>query len=120
MLRGRRRRVIRKRDQIDSAGAARVDPETDQPAALVDRLEAQQPHRGGRIALQLPSGVAPASLAIVEISTKPFINLVWIGALLMLFGTIMAGVRRAAEQQPAVVRRTPKRRLQPAAGKGSK
>jgi len=73
----------------------------------------------GRVALHLPaagtagaaSGVSPAPLAplsppaerfaVIELSTKPLINLVWIGALLMLVGTAMAGMRRASYEIPA-------------------
>jgi hypothetical protein len=54
----------------------------------------------GRVALVLP-GTAPAQAAIVELSTKPLVNLVWIGALLALLGTALAGLRRAMERGPA-------------------
>jgi len=72
----------------------------------------------GRVALHLPSagtagaapGVSPAPLAplsppaerfaVIELSTKPLINLVWIGALLMLIGTALAGLRRATYEIP--------------------
>jgi hypothetical protein len=37
----------------------------------------------------------------VDLSTKPFINLVWIGVLLAFLGTALAGIRRAAEKAPA-------------------
>ena len=33
----------------------------------------------------------------VEISTKPFINLVWLGAILMLGATFLVVVRRAQD-----------------------
>jgi cytochrome c biogenesis factor len=55
---------------------------------------------GGRAALILPGTVLAAGTAIVELSTKPFINLVWIGALLVLAGTSLAALRRAAETAP--------------------
>jgi len=60
---------------------------------------------GGRVALALPSGGAPVSMATLEVSTKPWINLVWVGALLALIGTAIAGMRRAAETLPAPARR---------------
>jgi cytochrome c-type biogenesis protein CcmF len=51
----------------------------------------------GRVALQMP-GAAPASIAIVDVSTKPLVNLVWVGAVVMLLGSSLAGLRRAGEQ----------------------
>jgi cytochrome c-type biogenesis protein CcmF len=52
----------------------------------------------GRVALHLPHEPAPAGpVAMVELSTRPLVNLVWIGALLTLLGSALAGVRRAAE-----------------------
>jgi cytochrome c-type biogenesis protein CcmF len=38
-----------------------------------------------------------AAVAVLEFSTKPLVNLVWIGALVTLLGSAMAGVRRAIE-----------------------
>ncbi len=69
----------------------------------IARLDADN----GRIAVVLPGGAA-ADLAIVEFSTKPLVNLVWIGALLTLLGSALAGVRRATEQR-APPERAPKR-----------
>jgi cytochrome c-type biogenesis protein CcmF len=57
----------------------------------------------GRVAVALPAP-AVASVAMVDFSTKPFINLVWIGALLTLFGTVLSALHRAAEQTPRAVR----------------
>jgi cytochrome c-type biogenesis protein CcmF len=52
-----------------------------------------------RVAVVLPGAVSEGALAVVEFSTKPLVNLVWIGALLALAGTALAGIRRAAEQR---------------------
>jgi cytochrome c-type biogenesis protein CcmF len=52
-----------------------------------------------RIAAVLPGAVSESALAVVEFSTKPMVNLVWIGALLALLGTALAGIRRASEQR---------------------
>ncbi len=52
----------------------------------------------GRVALLLPAAPIAATMAVVDLSTKPFINLVWIGALLAVFGTGLAGLRRATEK----------------------
>jgi hypothetical protein len=60
------------------------------------RIDADQ----GRVALALPHGTS-TTVAILEFSTKPLVNLVWIGALLALLGTALAGLRRALEARPA-------------------
>ncbi len=41
-----------------------------------------------------------AGFAVVDFSTKPLVNLVWIGALVTLLGSILAGVRRAIQVRP--------------------
>jgi cytochrome c-type biogenesis protein CcmF len=63
----------------------------------VARIDADR----GRVAVVLPAGAAPPPAAVVELSTHPFVNLVWIGALLTLVGSALAGLRRAAERAPA-------------------
>jgi cytochrome c-type biogenesis protein CcmF len=55
------------------------------------------------ILVALPGGAAapaaaPPGHALVELSTKPFISLVWIGAVLALVGSALAGLRRAGEK----------------------
>jgi cytochrome c-type biogenesis protein CcmF len=55
----------------------------------------------GRVAVSLPAGSVAAGVAVVDLSTKPYINLVWIGVLLAFLGTALAGIRRAAERAPA-------------------
>ncbi len=70
----------------------------------------------GRVALALPGPhIHAAALATIEVSTKPWINLVWVGALLALIGTAIAGLRRAGEARPAPVRRV--RGMTPASAK---
>jgi cytochrome c-type biogenesis protein CcmF len=49
----------------------------------------------------LLSGTPVTSLAVVDFSTKPLVNLVWVGALLTLLGAILAGIRRAIEASTA-------------------
>jgi cytochrome c-type biogenesis protein CcmF len=65
-------------------------------AVQVVRIDADR----GRVAVVFP-GLSAGPTAIVEVSTKPLINLVWIGALLALFGSALAGVRRAVDRLPA-------------------
>jgi cytochrome c-type biogenesis protein CcmF len=71
----------------------------------VARIDADR----GRVAVVLPGGAA-AKAVVVELSTHPFVNLVWIGALLALIGSALAGLRRAAEPAP---KRRPVSRLVP-------
>ena len=60
-----------------------------------------------RVGVLLP-GAETASQAVLEFSTKPLVNLVWVGALLTLLGAALAGVRRALEVRPGGRgRRTP-------------
>ncbi len=59
----------------------------------------------GRVAAMLPGAVASGGeIALVEFSTKPLVNLVWIGALLTLLGAALAGIRRASEQRAQATR----------------
>jgi cytochrome c-type biogenesis protein CcmF len=52
-----------------------------------------------RVGVLLP-GAGATSLAVVEFSTKPLVNLVWVGAVLTVLGAILAGIRRAIEISP--------------------
>jgi cytochrome c-type biogenesis protein CcmF len=53
----------------------------------------------GSVAITLPAESIPATaVAVVDFSTKPLVNLVWIGALITLIGSGLAGIRRAAER----------------------
>jgi cytochrome c-type biogenesis protein CcmF len=63
----------------------------------------------GRIAVMLPESPEAAAVVTIDMSTKPLVNLVWVGALLMLIGTAIAGVRRAREQTVKEPRRAPVR-----------
>jgi hypothetical protein len=66
---------------------------------------------GATAATSSPASPPPAPaerFAVIEVATKPLINLVWIGALLMLIGTAMAGARRAAYETPAAARSRPR------------
>jgi cytochrome c-type biogenesis protein CcmF len=53
----------------------------------------------GRVALVLPGAAQPGagSVLAVELSTKPFINLVWLGAILMLASTFLIVFRRTRD-----------------------
>jgi hypothetical protein len=65
----------------------------------------------GRVALELP-GMARSEMGnilAVEVSTKPLINLVWLGAVVMLGSAFLSVLRRALD-----LRRTPAPRPQAA------
>jgi cytochrome c-type biogenesis protein CcmF len=85
----------------------RVSPAMKQSSAGYDPLPADVPGLGplvlagidadhARAAVLLPGAAAGGSVALVELSTKPLVNLVWIGALVALAATALAAVRRAA------------------------
>lgn len=47
-------------------------------------------------------GILPSpEIAVVEVSTKPLVNLVWLGTILMVLGGALASHRRARESQTA-------------------
>jgi cytochrome c-type biogenesis protein CcmF len=52
-----------------------------------------------RVGVMRP-GAGPVSQAVLEFSTKPLVNLVWVGALLTLLGAALAGLRRAIDVVP--------------------
>ena len=82
--------------RVSSGGTQPLDARVPDLGELrVARIDADR----GRVAVVLPAGGA-RSAAVVELSTHPFVNLVWIGALLTLIGSAMAGLRRAAERAP--------------------
>jgi cytochrome c biogenesis factor len=58
----------------------------------------------GKVALILPgSGSRPSQdVLAVEVSTKPLINLVWIGAVLMLASVFLSAFRRLLDLQRIV------------------
>jgi cytochrome c-type biogenesis protein CcmF len=84
--------------QVGAGGNQPVDAQVDGLGALsLAKIDADH----GRVAVRLPAASAARSMALVELSTKPLINLVWIGALLALVGSVLAGLHRAAEKAPA-------------------
>lgn len=102
---------------VDGA-TTRVSPGLRASEAGTQPVPADVPGRGlltlvrmdadhGRIAVLPPGGTALAPTVVIDLSTKPWVNLVWVGALLMLFGTALAGVRRAREQVVREPRRVP-------------
>jgi cytochrome c-type biogenesis protein CcmF len=68
-----------------------------------------------RVAVTLPGMTATPATAVVDFSTKPLIHLVWMGALLGVLGTALAGLRRARERTPLPERKARKPRAASAA-----
>jgi hypothetical protein len=66
-----------------------------------------------RVAVTLDGMTASPATAVVDFTTKPLVNLVWIGALLAVLGTGVAGIRRARERTPLREHKAgpPRRRL---------
>jgi cytochrome c biogenesis factor len=104
---------------LNVAPALRVGAQVRQPvAAQIDglgplSLEHIDADRG-QVAVSVPRATSAAGMALVELSTKPLISLVWIGALLAIVGSGLAGLRRAAEKAPASGHATSPARRSPA------
>ncbi len=77
---------------ISAYGMQRVP--ADLPGGGTVTLANADPNGGGaELALQVPGAPAPAEVLAVELSTKPFIGLVWVGMAILLFGAGL-GIRR--------------------------
>jgi cytochrome c biogenesis factor len=57
------------------------------------------PNNGGRVMLALPGMERDRSseTLAIEVSTKPFINLVWLGAVVMLASAFLSMIRRVLD-----------------------
>ena len=82
-----------------SGGASAVPAEVAGVGPItIARIDADR----GRVAIATPSGSSSqATVATIDFSRKPLVNLVWIGGVIMLLGSGLAGLRRAGEQRPA-------------------
>ena len=102
---------LRRRDRrAHGAGAAGArDQHGDRQRATASRPTCRAAARSrsststrtrGRVALALPGAArtgASADVLAVEVSTKPFINLVWLGAIVMLGSAFLSVIRRAQD-----------------------
>lgn len=68
----------------------------------------------GRVAIVPPGASAATPVAVVDVGTRPGLNMVWSGALLALIGTVLSTVWRARE-----LAREDSRRVASRAGDGS-
>ncbi len=69
------------------------------PSGGIVNIMNADPNGGGRVMLALPGTERSkdSQTLAVEVSTKPFINLVWIGAIVMLASAFLSMVRRAQD-----------------------
>jgi hypothetical protein len=89
--------VVRPAVAVSPYGLAR-EP-VDLPGGGTLTLANVDPNAGTvQLAVRAPGAPAPADVLAVEVSTKPFIGLVWIGMGLLLFGAGL-GIRRRLAQK---------------------
>jgi cytochrome c-type biogenesis protein CcmF len=71
-------------------------------SVLIAGVDAAQ----GRVGLEVPGLGRPqaGNILAVEVSTKPLINLVWLGSIIMLGSVFLSVIRRAQEVRPQVAR----------------
>lgn len=81
------------------AGAGTVTLKLDLPAGKAGAAQGVRSGEGATEAegAQTPSESKPAGVAIIEVTTKPLINVLWLGTILVLLGTAIATVRRITE-----------------------
>jgi cytochrome c-type biogenesis protein CcmF len=93
-------RTVRARPKIEVASGAMNRIPDYLPGGRSIELATADPTTG-RVALILPgTGSRPSQEVLaIEVSTKPLINLVWIGAVLMLASVFMSAIRRMQDVQ---------------------
>ena len=87
--------------EVFMADARRTKSPAYLPSGGLVSIVTADPSNGGRVMLLLPGAErtnAGQTLA-VEVSTKPFINLVWIGAVVMLASAFLSMIRRAQDNE---------------------
>ncbi|HVP14042.1 MAG TPA: cytochrome c-type biogenesis CcmF C-terminal domain-containing protein, partial [Terriglobales bacterium] len=95
--------------EINTANGSRNSIPAYLPGGSSIEIASADPNTG-RVALLLPGmgRAGPAQVLAVEVSTKPFINLVWLGAILMLGSAFLSVFRRARDVRVAKLVRTAK------------
>ena len=91
-------RTVHARPKISMAGGALSHMPDYLPGGGQIELAAADPNTG-KAALVLPGGAAKTDQHVlaVEVSTKPLINLVWLGAILMVGSVFMSVARRSMD-----------------------
>ena len=85
--------------EVSMASAQRTMTPAYLPSGGTVSINTADPNNGGRVMLALPGTErerASQTLA-VEVSTKPFINLVWLGAVVMLASAFLSMIRRVLD-----------------------
>jgi cytochrome c-type biogenesis protein CcmF len=85
--------------EVSMADAKRTMTSAYLPSGGTVSIVTADPNNGGRVMLALPGAERSkeSQTLAVEVSTKPFINLVWIGAIVMLASTFLSMIRRARD-----------------------
>ncbi|HEY6194397.1 MAG TPA: cytochrome c-type biogenesis CcmF C-terminal domain-containing protein [Candidatus Eisenbacteria bacterium] len=85
--------------EISMADAKRTTTPAYLPSGGTVTIVNADPNNGGRVMLALPGAERSkdSETLAVEVSTKPFINLVWIGAIVMLASAFLSMIRRAQD-----------------------
>jgi hypothetical protein len=100
---GGRSAVVRPALEVSASGRKSVPAYL--PGGGVVTIVSVDPNQG-KVALDVP-GLAPADpnaeILAVEVSTKPLINLVWIGAIVMLGSALLSMLRRILDLKRAPV-----------------
>jgi cytochrome c-type biogenesis protein CcmF len=92
--------------EVSMADSRRTTTAAYLPSGGTVSIVTADPNNGGRVMLALPGNErsrGDETLAI-EVSTKPFINLVWLGAVVMLASAFMSMIRRMQDLRRAPVK----------------
>ncbi len=98
-------RTVHARPKIEVSGGAMNRIPDYLPGGGSIEMATADPNTG-KVALLLPGsgGHTRQDVLAVEVSTKPFINLVWIGAILMLGSVFLSAIRRLIDVQKAAAK----------------
>ena len=87
--------------EVSVANAQRTMTPAYLPSGGTVSIVTADPNNGGRVLLALPGQERDRSneTLAIEVSTKPFINLVWLGAIVMLASAFLSMIRRSMDLQ---------------------
>jgi cytochrome c-type biogenesis protein CcmF len=85
--------------EISMADSKRTTTAAYLPSGGTVSIVNADPNNGGRVMLALPGNERSRSdeTLAIEVSTKPFINLVWLGAVVMLASAFLSMIRRVLD-----------------------
>jgi cytochrome c-type biogenesis protein CcmF len=92
--------------EVSMASAQRTMTPAYLPSGGTVSIVTADPNNGGRVMLALPGTERErtSQTLAVEVSTKPFINLVWLGAVVMLASAFLSMIRRVLDLKREPVR----------------